>query len=234
MIYRLGLAAPAGDRHRAPAAAQERVSIGTGGTGGVFYAVGAGMADIIEPQLDGVTANAEVTGASIENIRRVSAGEMTMGFSSASTLYEGKTGDRHLRRRAAERRRDRLSLSGGAADRGHGRQRARPRRRTWPTSNISIGPPGSNSSVLSERLLTRLRRLQHGQRLVPVLRRGDGGDQERPARRLDDPRRRAGGGLHRALHHRGRDARSRSMRARAGPAGGISASTRSSSPGRHL
>ena len=73
------------------AQAETRVSIGTGGTGGVFYTVGAGMADVLTKKLTGVTANAEVTGASVENIKRVAAGEMTMGFSSASTLYAANT-----------------------------------------------------------------------------------------------------------------------------------------------
>ena len=92
MMKRLSLATALTALMALPAVAQDRVSIGTGGTGGVFYAVGAGMADLLSRQVDGVSANAEVTGASVENIRRVSAGEMTMGFSSASTLYEAKNG----------------------------------------------------------------------------------------------------------------------------------------------
>src|SRR5690554_2935441 len=77
----------------APAAAQERVSIGTGGTGGLFYIIGAGMAEVLNRNLDGTTARAEVTGASVENIRRVAAGQMTFGFSSSSTLYEASVGE---------------------------------------------------------------------------------------------------------------------------------------------
>ncbi|MEX2320349.1 MAG: TAXI family TRAP transporter solute-binding subunit, partial [Saccharospirillum sp.] len=75
------------------AVAEDRVSIGTGGTGGLFYVIGAGMADVINRNLDGTTARAEVTGASVENIRRVAAGQMTFGFSSSSTLYEASVGE---------------------------------------------------------------------------------------------------------------------------------------------
>jgi TRAP-type uncharacterized transport system substrate-binding protein len=64
-----------------PAVAQERISIGTGGTGGLFYVIGAGMADLLNQHMEGTTARAEVTGASVENIRRVAAGQMTFGFS---------------------------------------------------------------------------------------------------------------------------------------------------------
>lgn len=134
-----------------PLAAQERVSIGTGGTGGVFYAVGAGMADILTRKLPGVTANAEVTGASIENVRRVSAGEMTIGFSSASTLYAGLNGEdpfeakqnvaaiAYLYPAVLQVAATAKSGATSIADLGDLR--------------VSVGPPGSNSSVLSERLL---------------------------------------------------------------------------------
>ncbi|MFV0243464.1 MAG: TAXI family TRAP transporter solute-binding subunit [Qingshengfaniella sp.] len=136
-----------------PAMAQDRVSIGTGGTGGVFYAVGAGMADILSRQLDGVTANAEVTGASIENIRRVSAGEMTMGFSSASTLYEGKNGqgpfDGDPQNVAAIAYLYPAVLQIAATDKSGAASLD-----DLADLKVSIGPPGSNSAQFAERLLT--------------------------------------------------------------------------------
>lgn len=134
-----------------PVVAQERVAIGTGGTGGVFYAVGAGMADLINRKLEGVTANAEVTGASIENIRRVSMGEMTIGFSSASTLYAGSKGEypfKSPQKVAAIAYLYPATLqiaatkSSGVASVGD-----------LSDVRLSVGPPGSNSSVISERLL---------------------------------------------------------------------------------
>ena len=45
------------------------------------------MAEALNKHMPGVTAHAEVTGASVENIRRVAAGQMTFGFSSLSMLY---------------------------------------------------------------------------------------------------------------------------------------------------
>ncbi len=136
----------------APAMAQERVAIGTGGTGGVFYAVGAGMAEIINEHLDGVTANAEVTGASIENIRRVSMGEMTIGFSSASTLYAGAQGEEpfdEVQNVAAIAYLYPAVLQIAASD-GAGVLSIE----DLANVAVGIGPPGSNSSVISERLLT--------------------------------------------------------------------------------
>lgn len=72
--------------------ASERITIGTGSTGGVYYPLGGGMAQIFSNTIDGVSATAEVTGASIENSRRVGNGEMTLGIGNANTVYFAKEG----------------------------------------------------------------------------------------------------------------------------------------------
>src|SRR3546814_10965346 len=51
------------------------------------------MADVLNLKMPGTTARAEFTGASVENIRRVAADQMTFGFSSSSTLYEASVGE---------------------------------------------------------------------------------------------------------------------------------------------
>ena len=135
-----------------PAAAQERVSIGTGGTGGLFYIIGAGMAELLTEHMPGTTARAEVTGASIENIRRTSAGEMELGFSSSSTLYEAATGTGAFDGEA-------MPVAALAYLYPAVLQIATVQR-TGITSidelagrSISLGPPGSNAAVLAQRLL---------------------------------------------------------------------------------
>jgi hypothetical protein len=135
----------------APAMAAERVAIGTGGTGGVFYVVGAGIADIINKKLPGVTATAEVTGASIENVRRVSMGEMQLGFSSASTLYDAKQGEKPFGKPQnvaavaylypATLQVAVLSKTGVTSLAG------------LKNVRTSFGPPGGNSAVIAQRLL---------------------------------------------------------------------------------
>lgn len=69
------------------ASAQDRITIGTGSTGGVYYPLGGGMAEIFSDEIEGLSATAEVTGASIENSRRVGNGEMTLGIGNANTVY---------------------------------------------------------------------------------------------------------------------------------------------------
>ena len=52
----------------APFSYAQQVSIATGGTGGVYYPVGGGMAQMITDNMPGVSAVAEVTGAAAEKM----------------------------------------------------------------------------------------------------------------------------------------------------------------------
>jgi TRAP transporter TAXI family solute receptor len=77
------------------AGAQEktiRLSIATGGTGGVYYPLGGGLANAISKALPGVEATAEVTSASVDNIKLVGAGKADIAFSLADTAYDGFSG----------------------------------------------------------------------------------------------------------------------------------------------
>ncbi|MBU0616555.1 MAG: TAXI family TRAP transporter solute-binding subunit [Planctomycetes bacterium] len=58
---------------------QTNISIGTGGTGGVYYPYGGGLAELWSKHVPGVRAVAEVTGASIENVRLAHKGETVIG-----------------------------------------------------------------------------------------------------------------------------------------------------------
>ncbi len=63
-----------------PAAAKTTfVSIGTGGTGGIYYPYGGGVAEIWSKYVPGVKAVAEVTGASVENVKLAHKGETVIG-----------------------------------------------------------------------------------------------------------------------------------------------------------
>lgn len=86
-IARISLAIAATALTVGAAQAQDRVTIGTGSTGGVYYPIGGGLAEIYSDKLDGISATAEVTGASIENSRRVGNGEMTLGIGNANTVF---------------------------------------------------------------------------------------------------------------------------------------------------
>ncbi|KPJ78853.1 MAG: hypothetical protein AMJ54_01855 [Deltaproteobacteria bacterium SG8_13] len=63
-----------------PAAAKTSfISIGTGGTGGIYYPYGGGVAEIWSKYVKDVKAVAEVTGASVENVKLAHKGETVVG-----------------------------------------------------------------------------------------------------------------------------------------------------------
>lgn len=134
------------------AQAEQRITIGTGGTGGLFYVIGAGVAQVINKHMKGATARAEVTGASVENIRRVSANQETMGFSSSSTLYEAKNGMKIFKKKepvaAIAYLYPAVMQIAVLADSKYKSIE------DLKGATINLGPPGSNSAVLAQRLLT--------------------------------------------------------------------------------
>ncbi|SBS30390.1 NMT1/THI5 like protein [Marinomonas spartinae] len=135
-----------------PALATERISIGTGGTGGLFYVMGAGISQTINKYMPDTTARAEVTGASIENNYRVAAGQMTLGLSSSSTLYEAKQGIGPFKKSG------KLDVAAiaylypavlqVATIQGTGVKDFK----DLKGKRVSMGPPGSNAAVLATRL----------------------------------------------------------------------------------
>ncbi|MCE8017666.1 TAXI family TRAP transporter solute-binding subunit [Halomonas sp. MCCC 1A17488] len=76
----------------APLASAQQLSIATGGTGGVYYPIGGGFAEIINDHLEGYEASAEVTGASVENMGLIMRGDADLALVLADTAqqaYEG-------------------------------------------------------------------------------------------------------------------------------------------------
>jgi uncharacterized protein len=75
-----------------PAFAQNRISITTGGTGGVYYPLGGGMAAVLSKHVPGLQATAEVTGGSVDNLKLIGAGKSEVGFSMADAAYDAAQG----------------------------------------------------------------------------------------------------------------------------------------------
>jgi TRAP transporter TAXI family solute receptor len=62
-----------------------RLSIATGGTGGVYYPYGGGIAKIISENIPNVEATAEVTAASVDNLKFLRDGKSDIAFTMADT-----------------------------------------------------------------------------------------------------------------------------------------------------
>jgi uncharacterized protein len=67
-------------------------TIGTGGTGGVYYPLGGAIAAGLTEFDAGRTYTAEVTSASGENVNRIMRGEMDLGLAISTTVYEAYNG----------------------------------------------------------------------------------------------------------------------------------------------
>jgi TRAP transporter TAXI family solute receptor len=69
-----------------------RLSIATGGTGGVYYPYGGGIAKVLSEALPGVEATAEVTAASVDNLKFLKQGTSDLAFTMADTAEDSATG----------------------------------------------------------------------------------------------------------------------------------------------
>jgi TRAP transporter TAXI family solute receptor len=63
-----------------------RLSIATGNTGGVYYPYGGGLARVISQSVPNVDATAEVTAASVDNLKLIQLGKADIAFVLTDTL----------------------------------------------------------------------------------------------------------------------------------------------------
>ena len=77
-----------------PATGQQaaRISITTGGTGGVYYPLGGGMASLLSKYIPGLQATAEVTGGSIDNLKLLGAGKSDVAFCMVDAAWQAAHG----------------------------------------------------------------------------------------------------------------------------------------------
>ena len=68
------------------------LSIATGGTGGIYYPYGGGVARILNEHLPATRATAEVTGASADNLRFVEDGRADLAFVMGDVLADAVRG----------------------------------------------------------------------------------------------------------------------------------------------
>jgi uncharacterized protein len=150
----IGILTAAGCALAAPAAAQMQLSIATGGTGGVYYPIGGGIAELINNHVEGYSAVAEVTGASVENMALINSGDSDFALALADTVYQAYTGTGALEGREMPELRALLSVYPNAiqivalADSGiTSLEDLRGKR-------VSVGAPGSGTEVNAQQILT--------------------------------------------------------------------------------
>lgn len=74
------------------AQAKTRLSIATGGTGGVYYPLGGAMAALISKHMAGVEATAEVTAGSVDNMKLLHAGKVGLALTLPDIALDASQG----------------------------------------------------------------------------------------------------------------------------------------------
>ncbi|MEX2197315.1 MAG: TAXI family TRAP transporter solute-binding subunit [Burkholderiales bacterium] len=77
----------------AAAAQAQNISIATGGTGGVYYPMGGGMAAVLSKYVPGMQATAEVTGGSVANLQLIGTGKPYIALSMADAALDAHKGE---------------------------------------------------------------------------------------------------------------------------------------------
>ncbi len=134
------------------AAEQVQLSIGTGGTGGVYYPLGGGLASVLSKYVPGMQATAEVTGGSVDNLNLIGTGKPYLGFSMSDAAQDAYRGvDKFKGKKVALRtlavlypnRMHVVSIEGSGVNKFEDLKGKR----------VSTGSPGSATEVMAFRLI---------------------------------------------------------------------------------
>lgn len=88
-----GSPSPGGSPGESPGApGTQRLTIATGGTGGVYFPLGGGLAQELSENIEGVTATAQETSASVDNMRLIGSGEAHIAFVLGDTAVDAVEG----------------------------------------------------------------------------------------------------------------------------------------------
>lgn len=145
----LALAAAAACSDSGP---REFLSLGTAGTGGIYYPLGGAMAARLSVMDSVRQYTAEVSGGSVENVNRLRERQTDLAFATGNTIYEAATGGLDYERAVADLRIlaplypnlthivvARGSTARSLADVAGG--------------TVSVGPPGSGTEQMSRQIL---------------------------------------------------------------------------------
>lgn len=133
--------------------AVQRISIATGGTGGVWYPYGGGVAKVISEHVANVQATAEVTAASVDNLKLLRNAQADLAFSLGDVLADAYRGQGVFREFGSVPARTLAVLypqyTHLVTHEGTGIHRLEELRGRV----VSLGPPGSGTEVLARRIL---------------------------------------------------------------------------------
>jgi TRAP transporter TAXI family solute receptor len=71
----------------------QNIAIATGGTGGVYYPMGGGMANVLSKYLPGVQATARVTGGSVDNLKLIGSEQSEVALTMVDAALNAVNGE---------------------------------------------------------------------------------------------------------------------------------------------
>lgn len=131
----------------------QQLSIATGGTGGVYFPIGGGLAELINTRIEGYSASAEVTGGSVENVGLVARGDADFAISLADTAQQAHAGSGRFQAQPLAMLRGVAGLYGNLVQivsiRGNSVESLADMR----GRRVSVGAPGSGTEVNARAIL---------------------------------------------------------------------------------
>ncbi|PMR72883.1 TAXI family TRAP transporter solute-binding subunit [Billgrantia endophytica] len=137
----------------APLAVAQQLSIATGGTGGVYYPIGGGFAEMINEHIEGASATAEVTGASVENMGLIMRGDADLALVLADTAYQAWSGSGDFEGRQIENTRALASVYPNAVQLVVLADSDVQSLEDLKGKRVSVGAPGSGTELNARALL---------------------------------------------------------------------------------
>ncbi len=129
-----------------------RISIATGGTGGVYFVYGGALADQITQNVEGVEATAESTSASVDNMQLIGDESSDVAFSLADTAADAVEGREQFEGEPVSAQalaRLYVNYTQIATTAGSGINSVEDLR----GKSVSVGSPGSGTEIIALRVL---------------------------------------------------------------------------------
>ena len=137
-----------------PLMAQEQLAIATGGTGGVYYPMGGGLAEMINNRIDGYSATAEVTGAAVENMGLIALGDADLAFALADTVYQAYHGESRFEGQAMDMLRGLSSVYSNMVQIVALESSGITSLADLRGKRVSVGAPGSGTEINAQAILS--------------------------------------------------------------------------------
>ena len=128
-----------------------RLSIATGGTSGVYFVYGGGLADVISSNMKDYRATAETTSASVDNLILIQKGSSDIAFTLGDTALDAVQGREAFEEKVPMQALAQIydNYTQVVAKQGSGIERIA----DLKGKRVSVGAPNSGTEVIADRIL---------------------------------------------------------------------------------